>query len=315
MAPRIKRIIGSGMVIVARQKICYKDYIAKGLRKSKSMGLPQFLVKKTPKQENIRKIRALLNDHCLHSVCESAKCPNIGECFERNTMTFMILGNVCTRHCRFCGIEKGQPLPVDENEPQKVAEAVAKLGLSYVVITSVTRDDLQDGGASHFASTILAVSRQPLATRIEVLIPDFQGNEDALKTVLSANPYVLNHNIETIPRLYSKIRPEASYAQSLKLLERSKQLRPDIYSKSGFMLGLGEEKAEVIAVIKDLKKVNCDLVTIGQYLPPSRNHLPAERYVAPEEFAEYQDIGQNLGIKIFAGPFVRSSYRAGEISQ
>ncbi|MFA5839956.1 MAG: lipoyl synthase [Candidatus Margulisiibacteriota bacterium] len=302
------------------------------------MVLPQFLVKKTPKQENIRKIRALLNDHCLHSVCESAKCPNIGECFERNTMTFMILGNVCTRHCRFCGIDKGQPPPVDENEPQKVAEAVAKLGLNYVVITSVTRDDLQDGGASHFALVIKAINRRqdtrhkwldklaiPAIPReiegiqdtkkVEVLIPDFQGNEQSLKTVLAANPYVLNHNIETIPRLYSKIRPEASYDQSVKLLERSKQLRPDIYSKSGFMLGLGEEKAEVIAVIKDLKQVNCDLVTIGQYLPPSRNHLPAERYVAPEEFAEYQGIGQNLGIKIFAGPFVRSSYRAGEISQ
>ncbi|MDI6731389.1 MAG: lipoyl synthase [Candidatus Margulisbacteria bacterium] len=284
------------------------------------MPLPHFLVKKAPKQVHIRRIRQLLEDNRLNTVCESAKCPNIGECFGRNTLTFMIMGNLCTRHCRFCGVDKGKPLPLDETEPERIASAVKKLGLNYVVITSVTRDDLPDGGASQFAAVIKTINqwqdtrnKMQATIRTEVLIPDFQGNKEALKTVLDADPFVLSHNLETVPRLYPQIRPEADYRRSLELLERSKKYRPDIYTKSGFMLGLGEEKEEVISVINDLKMVSCDLVTIGQYLPPSKQHPAVSRYATPEEFKKYQAIGQKLGIKVFAGPFVRSSYQAGEM--
>ena len=284
------------------------------------MALPDFLVKKVPKQKNIRQIRALLEDSSLHTVCESASCPNIGECFSKQTLTFMILGNVCTRHCAFCGVSKGSPSLVDSEEPERVAQAVEKLGLNYVVITSVTRDDLDDGGAGQFKAvgTALVAVRtgtSPVPTlKFEFLIPDFQGSFDALKTVLSAKPYVLNHNIETVPSLYAKIRPQASYRQSLKVLENSKKIDKNIYTKSGFMVGLGEDRAEIEQVMADLRAVSCDIVTIGQYLAPSRTHLKPERYVEPQEFAEFQQIGQAMGFKkVFAGPFVRSSYNAGEI--
>ena len=287
------------------------------------MALPDFLVKKVPKQKNIRQIRALLEDSNLHTVCESASCPNIGECFSKQTLTFMILGNVCTRNCAFCGISKGSPLPLDPLEPERIAEAVSKLGLSYVVITSVTRDDLADGGAGQFKAvgTALVAVRNPRTgtspvptLKMEFLIPDFQGNVESLRTVLSAKPYVLNHNIETVPSLYSKIRPEANYQQSLKVLENSKKIDKNIYTKSGFMVGLGEDRAEIEQVLADLRSVSCDIVTIGQYLAPSRTHLKPERYVEPQEFAEFQQIGQAMGFKkVFSGPFVRSSYNAGEI--
>ncbi|MBU1027123.1 MAG: lipoyl synthase [Candidatus Margulisbacteria bacterium] len=267
----------------------------------------------------MRKIKELLQDDRIHSVCESAKCPNIGECFSRNTMTFMILGDVCTRNCLFCGIESGLPQQIDLNEPQRVAKAVKKLRLDYVVVTSVTRDDLTDGGASQFAKVIKAIKSINPISKVEVLIPDFKGSEAALKVVLDAHPYVLNHNIETIPRLYSKIRPQADYQQSLTLLINAKNARPvpswyRVYTKSGFMVGLGESRAEIIALLEDLKKAGCDIVTIGQYLPPSKNSAQVKRYVQPEEFEEYQTIGKNLGfLKVFSGPFVRSSYHAEEI--
>ena len=278
------------------------------------MVLPDFLIKRTPKQKNIDHIRQLLADPSLYTVCESAKCPNIGECFSKKTLTFMILGNTCTRNCAFCGISSGQPGPVDPLEPQNIFKAVKLLGLKYVVITSVTRDDLTDGGARHFAAVIKALKEADPKIKIEVLIPDFQGNELALATVLEAQPYVLNHNVETVPRLYSRIRPQANYQQSLALLLSAKTQNMRVYTKSGFMVGLGESRDEVKAVLQDLKTAQCDIVTIGQYLPPTRVHLPAVRYVEPTEFMDYRQIGLDLGFKqVFAGPFVRSSYRAGEI--
>jgi len=278
------------------------------------VALPDFLIKQVPKQKNIRQIRALLEDSKLHTVCESASCPNIGECFSKQTLTFMILGNVCTRNCVFCGVPKGQPMPLDPLEPERIATAVKKLGLNYAVITSVTRDDLPDGGASQFAATIFECRISNIECRFEILIPDFQGNLDALKTVLAAKPYVLNHNIETVPSLYSKIRPQANYQQSLQLLKNSKKINKNIYTKSGFMVGLGEDKGEILAVLEDLRDVQCEIVTIGQYLAPSKAHLKPVRYVTPQEFAELQQFGESLGFKkVFSGPFVRSSYHAGEI--
>jgi lipoic acid synthetase len=278
------------------------------------MSLPAFLIKRTPKQANIRQIRTLLGDASLHTVCEAASCPNIGECFSQKTCTFIILGDVCSRNCAFCGVGKGTPLPPDPDEPQRVAEAVKKLGLNYVVITSVTRDDLADGGAAHFAKVIRECQMTNDKCQIEVLIPDFNGDEKALRTVLAANPYVLNHNIETVPRLYPAVRPQANYERSLNLLRSAKALDGQIYTKSGFMVGLGETKEEVVAVLCDLKSAACDIVTIGQYLPPSRSHLQPERFVEPAEFEDYREIGKKLGFRhVAAGPFVRSSYHAGEL--
>ncbi|MFA4844243.1 MAG: lipoyl synthase [Candidatus Margulisiibacteriota bacterium] len=273
--------------------------------------LPEFLVKKTPKQRNISALRALLGDTSVHTVCEEARCPNIGECFARQTCTFLILGDTCTRSCAFCGVKKGTPLPPDPEEPKKIAAAINKLGLNYAVITSVTRDDLPDGGAGQFAAVINESRTTNHDTLVEVLIPDFQGDPAALRIVLEARPYVLNHNVETVPRLYPEIRPQASYQRSLSLLANAKQINGQIYTKSGFMVGLGETKEEVAAVLADLKNARCDIVTIGQYLPPSRTHRPPARYVTPPEFAEYQAIGQALGLnQVVAGPFVRSSYQA-----
>ena len=288
------------------------------------MPLPSFLLKRIPKQENIRKIRTLLNDNRIHTVCEEAKCPNIGECFSQRTCTFMILGNICTRNCSFCGVINGQPSPPDPEEPKRIAEAVKKLGLNYVVITSVTRDDLLDGGANHFAKVIRELSvvicppevDAPLAHKllVEVLIPDFQGSEESLKTILAVEPYVLNHNLETVPRLYPKIRPQANYERSLQILRLTKEIRSNIYTKSGFMVGLGESDEEVISVLKDLREVNCDIVTIGQYLPPSKSHPGAERFVPPEAYEKWKTIGREMGfLKVEAGPFIRSSFHAGKI--
>ncbi|MFH1826175.1 MAG: lipoyl synthase [bacterium] len=276
------------------------------------MPLPKFLIKRVPKQRNINKIRQLIQDCHIHTVCESAKCPNIGECFSKQTLTFMILGNTCTRNCAFCGINSGVPLPPDPEEPVQIAKAVKKINLDYVVITSVTRDDLADGGAGQFRNLILEIRKLDVRIKTEVLIPDFQGNEQALETVIAAHPYVINHNVETSPRLYSKIRPQANYQQSLELLRRVKQKNRGLYTKSGFMVGLGESQEEVSALLGDLHKVGCDIVTIGQYLPPSKAHLQAVRYVEPKEFDEYIRIGEKLGLKVKAGPFVRSSYQANE---
>ena len=280
------------------------------------MTLPEWLIKRTPKSRNIKEIRSLLNDNALHSVCESAMCPNIGECFSQKTMTFMILGNSCTRSCSFCAVSHNGPETIDKNEPQLVASAAKKLNLKYVVITSVTRDDLPDGGAQHFADVIKAVRHENNDISIEVLIPDFLGNEEALNTVLSARPTVLNHNLETIERLYPAVRPQAVYARSLNLLQQAKKSGFTLYTKSGIMLGLGETKQEIVALMKDLRKAECDILTIGQYLRPSKEQTEVVEYVEPSLFEEYEKIGMSMGFKrVFSGPFVRSSYKAGEINE
>jgi lipoic acid synthetase len=285
--------------------------------------LPRFLVKSVPKQENIRRIRRLIDDSRIHTVCESASCPNIGECFSKKILTFMILGEICTRNCRFCGVSKGKPLPPDPGEARRVAEAAQKLKLNYVVVTSVTRDDLPDGGARQFATVIKALKSAIPMIKVEVLIPDFKGSKEALNTVLEAGPFVLNHNLETVPRLYPAIRPQANYRQSVELLRRVKEQKKDtcteksrgIYTKSGFMVGLGESRNEIFQVVNDLKQAGCDLVTIGQYLAPSKEAVRVARYVDPEEFKEFKSYGEKIGLKVYAGPFVRSSYRAKEAAE
>ena len=256
----------------------------------------------------------LLGDLSLHTICESAICPNIGECFSRRTATFLILGDVCTRHCRFCAVKKGPPLPVDDDEPRHLLEAVEKLNLGYVVITSVTRDDLADGGAAQFERVIKLIRKQRRDTLVEVLIPDFLGSLEALKVVAQAGPQVINHNVETVPRFYPTVRPEADYARSLEIFARAKEINPEIVTKSGLMVGLGETREEVIAVMRDLRGAHCDLLTIGQYLSPSAGHHPTARYVTPEEFSEFEEIGSRLGFSgVASSPLVRSSFKAGEL--
>ncbi len=250
----------------------------------------------------------------LHTVCEEARCPNLGECFARGTSTFLILGKTCTRSCGFCAVEHGVPARPDEAEPQKVAQAVQKMGLQYVVITSVTRDDLPDGGASLFAKTIHAIRALDPRTRVEVLIPDFQGDASSLEVVLNQAPDVLNHNMETVSRLYPVVRPQADCERSLRLLRRSKEGHRNVLTKSGFMLGLGENHEEVLKLLRDLRKAECDLLTIGQYLQPRPDRLPVVRFIPPEEFEEYKMIGGEMGFKAVAsGPFVRSSFHAFEM--
>ncbi len=274
------------------------------------MELPSFLIKRTPKRKNIRLLRQKIGHPNIHTVCEEASCPNIGECYSGGVCTFMILGDNCTRACAFCGIRHGDPSPPDPDEPALIAEAANKLGLNYIVVTSVMRDDLPDGGASQFVKTIGALRGSNLAARIEVLIPDFRGSLAALQKVVAASPFVINHNLETIKRLYGKIRPQAIYDRSLALIKRVKALKSDIYTKSGFMVGLGESDEEVVATLKDLAAAGCDIITIGQYLPPSPLHLRPERYVEPGLFEQWKNFGKELGIKVEAGPFVRSSYHA-----
>lgn len=275
--------------------------------------LPSWIKRRFPPQEEWESVQRLLRTLALHTVCESARCPNIGECFRRGTATFLILGNVCTRSCRFCAVAKGTPGPLDPEEPERVAEAAQRLNLKHVVVTSVTRDDLPDGGAGHFAATIGAIRRVLPQATVEVLVPDFQGKEEALDTVLAARPDVLNHNVETVPRLYPSVRPQAHYERSLWLLKRAKEKAPGILTKSGLMVGLGETREEVEGVLRDLRGVQCDIVTIGQYLRPSVHHLPVAAYVPPEEFAYYREYALRLGfLGVASGPFVRSSYRAEE---
>lgn len=258
-------------------------------------------------------MRRLTRSLELHTVCESAHCPNRPDCFSRRTAAFMILGDTCTRHCTFCGVKKGRPQTPDPQEPQHIVDAIDALKLSYVVVTSVTRDDLSDGGASHFARTIGAIRDYDQAIVVEVLIPDFGGSRSALETVLSARPNVLNHNMETVLRLYPEVRPKAEYRRSLQILNRGKLLDDDLLIKSGIMLGLGESQQEVIELMTDLRQASCDVLTIGQYLPPSRKHHELVRYISPEEFAEYQNIGKDMGFaSVFSGPLVRSSFHAAE---
>ena len=275
---------------------------------------PPWLKKRIPPLRDVEKVRSILNTAGLHTVCEEARCPNLGECFSQGTATFLILGRICTRDCRFCAVERGLPFSPDEDEPEKVAEAVRQMGLQYVVLTSVTRDDLPDGGASHYAKAIRLVRKVDPRIKIEVLIPDFRGQTSSLIQVLEASPDVLNHNIETVRRLYPEVRPQADYGRSLHLLQRSKEEFPHLVTKSGFMLGLGEEKQEVLDLLEDLRTIQCDLVTIGQYLQPRPERLPVKRYIPPEEFDEYKRRGQAMGFRgIAAGPFVRSSYHASEL--
>jgi lipoic acid synthetase len=257
------------------------------------------------------RMTTLLDGLALHTVCQEARCPNLAECFGQGTATFLILGDRCTRGCHFCAVGHGRPAPPDPDEPQRVAAAAARLGLGHVVITSVTRDDLADGGAGHFAATIRAVRRRLPGATIEVLIPDFRGSQAALETVLAAGPAVLNHNVETVPRLYRAVRPGADYRRSLALLARAKALRPGLATKSGLMLGLGERTAEVLRVLHDLRRARCDLLTLGQYLQPGDDQLPVSRYVPPDEFAAYRDKAEALGFRgVAAGPLVRSSHQA-----
>lgn len=250
----------------------------------------------------------------LHTVCQEAHCPNMGECFSQGTATFLILGDRCTRNCGFCAVGHGPEGPPDPGEPQRVAEASLAMGLTYVVITSVTRDDLADGGAGHFAETIREVRKRLPGARVEVLIPDFRGSTTALETVLDARPDVLNHNLETVPRLYPKARPGAEYRRSLDLLSTARTLAPGVITKSGLMLGLGEAGHEVRALLSDLISAGCVFLTMGQYLQPSRDHLPVERFPPPEEFEAWRGIALNMGfLEVASGPLVRSSYHAGEL--
>ena len=262
----------------------------------------------------LNEMRRLMRDLKLHTVCESAQCPNRTECFAEATATFMILGDICTRHCTFCAVKHGKPPAPDPQEPERIMEAVNKLGLRYVVITSVTRDDLPDGGASQFAQTITAIRNYDPDIKVEVLIPDFRDSSPALQTVVDVHPAVLNHNVETVPRLYPEVRPQAKYQRSLELLKQSKLLNNKILTKSGFMLGLGESRQEVIEVMTDLRQAGCDILTIGQYLQPSLKHHPVVRFVHPEEFAGYKSIGKDKRfIEVASAPLVRSSFKAAEL--
>ncbi|HEN9558902.1 TPA: lipoyl synthase [Acinetobacter baumannii] len=273
---------------------------------------PEWIRAKITDFEEIQRIKNLLRQQKLHSVCEEAACPNLPECFGGGTATFMIMGDICTRRCPFCDVAHGRPMPLDENEPKHLAETVANLNLKYVVITSVDRDDLHDGGAAHFVKCIEEIRNRCPDTLIEILVPDFRGRlETALSTLSLSPPDVFNHNIETVPRLYKAMRPGSDYQHSLNLLKRFKKYCPDIQTKCGLMVGLGEIEAEVIALLNDLKDHDVDLVTIGQYLQPSKSHAPIHRFVNLQEFERYTQHGQRLGFKnIWSEPMVRSSYFA-----
>jgi len=271
---------------------------------------PEWLKAKIPGGETYARLKNIIDTHRLHTVCEEARCPNMGECWNAGTATFMILGDICTRSCGFCAVKTGRPSgELDWDEPRRVAEAVKLLGLRHAVITSVNRDERKDGGAPIFAETIREIRRQVPGCTVEVLIPDFKGSEDALTIVLDAQPDVLNHNLETVPRLYPIVRPQAKYHQSLEVLERSK--KRGFLTKTGLMVGIGERPEEVLEVMKDIRAVNCDILTIGQYLQPTKDHLPIDRYVHPDEFRMYKDVGMQMGFKhVESGPLVRSSYHA-----
>jgi lipoic acid synthetase len=272
---------------------------------------PHWLRAPAPVGQNYRELKSLITDLKLHTVCESAACPNVGECWNHRTATFMILGNVCTRRCGFCAVQKGAPQTVDYDEPRRVAEASAIMGLKYIVVTSVNRDDRKDGGAELFALTIAALRERIPGCKVEVLVPDFQGSHAARKMVMDARPDVLNHNTETVPRLYRQVRLGARYERSLEILQYAKELSPATPVKSGLMLGLGETRDEVVQVMRDLAAHRVDILTLGQYLRPSPRHLPIVRYVPPDEFAEYRVVGRELGFAhVEAGPLVRSSYHA-----
>jgi len=283
--------------------------------KKKIHGKPAWLRKSLPRGKDFQRVKNLLSDAGLNTVCQEANCPNMFECFSKDTSTFMILGAHCTRNCRFCNVTWGITLPPDPDEPKKIAQAALALKLKYVVVTSVTRDDLEDGGASHFAKTIDAIkNRLPDNPKVEVLIPDFQGNIKALQTIVAANPDVVNHNIETVPFLYPFVRPEADYQQSLDLFKNVKKIDALMPVKSGIMVGLGETIEQLEQTIGDLFDHGCDILTIGQYLQPTKSHLKVEKYYSPDEFAMLENLAKHIGFKrIAAGPFVRSSYQAKDL--
>jgi len=283
-------------------------------RKVPPQRLPHWFLKSPPQGRHLLEVSRTLSRLKLHTVCQSAQCPNLGECFSKGTATFMIMGNICTRDCRFCAVASGIPGPLDSTEPARIARAAKELGLSHVVVTSVTRDDLPDGGANHFAQTIAAIREIDQNATVEVLVPDFGGSQEAIKVIVSVRPDVFNHNLETVPRLYKKVRPKANYHRSLDILKVVKELDKDILTKSGMMLGLGETEEELIAVMEDLRNVECDLLTLGQYLTPSENHLPVARFITPEEFEDIAAKGKEMGFRgIASAPLVRSSYRAEEL--
>ena len=272
---------------------------------------PEWLKKRIPNKRSIEEMEALFRGLSLHTVCEEANCPNAGECFTSRTATFMILGDTCTRNCRFCAVKKGEPFFLDPNEPEHVAEAAQRLALKHIVVTSVTRDDLPDGGASHFAQVTKSLRKACPTSTIELLIPDLQGNWEALEIIVNEHPDVLNHNVETVPSLYPLVRPQAKYERSIELLRRVKGIDSSIITKSGLMVGLGEQIDEVASVMDDLIGAGCDMLTIGQYLQPSLAHLPIAEYVTPEQFERYKKIALEKGFPfVAAGPFVRSSYHA-----
>jgi lipoic acid synthetase len=274
---------------------------------------PEWLKVRAPGSPNYLRLKSIMRDLNLHTVCEEAQCPNIGECWNHGTATFMILGDVCTRACSYCAVAHGRPAPVDTAEPVRVANAIEQLDLNYVVINSVDRDDLKDGGASIFAETITETRKRLPGCRIEVLIPDFQGKEEPLRAVLAARPDVLNHNTETVPRLYRMARSGGRYARTLELLDRSRTIAPDIPTKTGLMVGLGEERDELLQTFRDLRDVGCQILTIGQYLRPTQSHAPMTRYYTPDEFRDLKEVALDLGfVHVDSGPLVRSSYHANE---
>ena len=272
---------------------------------------PEWIKARISNMEQIEETMSILRGLSLNTVCEGAQCPNIGECFEKKTATFMIMGEVCTRRCRFCAVPKGEAQCLDLKEPANIGLACSKLGLKHVVVTSVTRDDIHDGGASHFAETVHEIKRQNPQTTIELLIPDLKGDWEALKVITDSKPNILNHNLETVPLLYEEVRPQADYKRSLELLQKVKSFDSKIFTKSGIMLGLGEKEEDVLQVMDDLVSVDCDILTIGQYLQPSSSHIELKEYIHPDKFAEYERIGKEKGFKYVAsGPLVRSSFNA-----
>jgi lipoyl synthase len=283
---------------------------------SRPLRKPDWLKLRLPSGPEFETIKGMISKDRLHTVCQEAGCPNIWECFSHHTATFLIMGSRCTRNCRFCAVVEGPLEPPDPDEPTRVANVARQLGLKYVVVTSVTRDDLPDGGAGIFAETIEKIRQQIPKVCVEILIPDFQGSREALETVLNAHPDVLNHNIETVPRLYPEVRPQADYRRSLKLIRRAREYDAAQLTKSGLMLGLGEEKEEIRSTLEDLLEAGCRVLTLGQYLQPTRDHLPVKRYVPPEEFEEWRHTALSMGFdEAASGPFVRSSYHAKELFQ
>jgi len=288
-------------------------YLVIFMNEAKFINRPWWLKKRVSINDQQSRVHDILKGLNLHTVCQSAACPNIAECFGKGMATFMILGNICTRNCRFCAVNNGIPQPVDEDEPKRLALAAKELNLKHVVITSVTRDDLPDGGAGHFANTISELRKDVPEATIEVLTPDFQGDKAALKMVIKSWPDIFNHNLETIPRLYPEVRPMANYKRSLDVLNNAREIDSKIFTKSGIMLGLGETRGEVLEVMKNLREVDCDIITVGQYLRPSKMQIYIKEYVNPDVFAEIEEEAKVLGfLYVASGPFVRSSFNAAE---